>query len=401
VILPFADYPNPQGTPWVTRILIAANVAVFFLVSLPLERKRIDPELWRDPEVREALEEMAKLESARKPTTARDVLEEAKAYDLFVYLHGYKPGKPDWTDLFYCMFLHGGFLHLLGNMLFLWIYGDNVEARLGRLGYLAGYLGTGAIGTLVFAALNRTSMIPLVGASGAISGILGFYLVWFPDNRVKVLIWFYYWMDVFHVRAVWWLLFYVLILQNILPVLAGAEGGVAYWAHIGGFAAGVLGAFLVNLLFGKRPIPHPQVEFRKRVPRGELEQARYRGGPAPARDDFAQAIGSGRMQDASYFFRYRVVPGIEQAEPEPVFRLGQWLFENRYYHDSAEVFRFYVTRYPRGQDLDRANLALGLVLARSPGHREAARQYLLTAVDMARDARTAETARAELARLEA
>jgi membrane associated rhomboid family serine protease len=400
VFLPFADYPNPQGTPWITRFLIAANVAVYLLVSLPLERRPIDPDSLRDPQVLQALEEMARLHSREgKQVTPKEILREASSYDLFVFMHGYKPGKPSLEDLFYCMFLHGGLLHLFGNMLTLWIYGDNVEARLGRFGYLVAYLATGAIATLTFSFLNPSSMVPLVGASGAISGILGFYLLWFPDNRVKVLVWFYYWINVLHFRAVWFLLLYVIVLSNVLPILVGAEGGVAYWAHLGGFAAGVLGALLVNAIFGKRAVPHPEVQVWRKVDREERVREQYRSGFEPATDDFATALASGRMQDASYFFRYRVVPGKEAATAEDVFRLGQWLFENRYLADSADVFRFYVSRYPRGHDLDRANLALGVSLSRSLAHRAAARQYLLAAIDMARDESTAETARAELARL--
>ena len=86
------------------------------------------------------------------------------------------------------MFLHGGFMHLFGNMLFLWIYGDNVEKRLGMIPFVLWYLATGAAATLFHAAVFSTSDVPLVGASGAISGVLGFYFVWFPRNTVRVLL---------------------------------------------------------------------------------------------------------------------------------------------------------------------------------------------------------------------
>ena len=102
------------------------------------------------------------------------------------------------------MFLHAGFFHLAGNMLFLWIYGDNVEARLGRVTYLVGYLVTGLAGNLFHLVLAGASPMPLVGASGAISGVLGFYFVCFPENRVRMLITLFpIFMKVVRIRSRW------------------------------------------------------------------------------------------------------------------------------------------------------------------------------------------------------
>ena len=114
------------------------------------------------------------------------LLQQVSAYDLVVFAYGFRPADLNLSALVTSMFLHGGFMHLAGNMLFLWIYGDNVEHRLGRWRYLAAYLGTGTLATLSHAVLNLDSALPMVGASGAISGVLGLYFIWFPRNRVRL-----------------------------------------------------------------------------------------------------------------------------------------------------------------------------------------------------------------------
>jgi len=119
--LPIGDAPNPRGVPVVTWLLIAANVAVFLLVSVPLGTRQAD---LRDPPCASTSRSSARDGEAR--LAARD-RRQTSAYDLFTFRHGYRPAAPEPLDLLTCMFLHGGFMHLFGNMLFLWIYGDNVE----------------------------------------------------------------------------------------------------------------------------------------------------------------------------------------------------------------------------------------------------------------------------------
>jgi membrane associated rhomboid family serine protease len=169
------------------------------------------------------------------------------AYDLLVFEYGYRPSDPSIVTLFTSMFMHGGFMHLFGNMLFLWIYGDNVEHRLGATGYVVWYLGSGAAATLFHGAFASGSPIPLVGASGAISGILGFYFIWFPHNKVRVLIFLFYFIRVVMLPARWVLGFYIVV-SNILPFLVtvGEGSGVAHGAHIGGFLMGVVVALVLN-----------------------------------------------------------------------------------------------------------------------------------------------------------
>jgi rhomboid family protein len=144
---------------------------------------------------------------------------------------------PDWWTLVTSMFLHGGWLHLLGNMWFLWIFGDNVESAFGRFGFLVFYLvcGLAAAGAQIFA--DPTSTLPMVGASGAISGVMGAYIVLYPRARVSTLLFLGIFLTVLRVPA-YLMLGYWFLLQ-LLGAFVGTGEGVAFWAHVGGFAAGV------------------------------------------------------------------------------------------------------------------------------------------------------------------
>ncbi len=244
MFLPIGDEPNPRGLPLVTYLLIAANVVVFLFVALPLQSSPIDP---RDPATEPFLRYML---TRFAGVSLRDLLTVTSAYDVFTFAHGYKPGAPELGDLFASLFLHAGWLHLFGNMLFLWIYGDNVEHRLGHVRYLFVYLGTGVVATLFFALFATDPLAPLIGASGAVSGVLGAYFLWFPHNRVRLLVVLFVFVDVWRVPARLVLLFYLLV-DNLLPFLTGGGGGVAYGAHLGGFLAGLF----VAMGFNRKPPP--------------------------------------------------------------------------------------------------------------------------------------------------
>ncbi|MDQ7006330.1 MAG: rhomboid family intramembrane serine protease [Acidobacteriota bacterium] len=246
MFLPIGDSPNPKSTPWVTWTLIAVNVAVFVSVY-PLSFMGADP---LDPYT----QAYARVLAVERGVDARAAL---SAYDIFLFKHGFKPAAPRTLDLFVAMFLHGGFLHIAGNMLFLWIYGDNVEDRLGRLGYLVAYLGTGLAAGLGDGLLRPGSGIPSVGASGAISGVLGMYFLWFPRNRVRVWVFLFPLIATvmeFPARLV---LGIFIVLDNVLPMLFSGGGGtgVAYGAHLGGFAAGLAVAWGWDRLRLARPEP--------------------------------------------------------------------------------------------------------------------------------------------------
>ena len=147
------------------------------------------------------------------------------------------------------MFLHGGWLHLGGNMLYLWIFGDNVEDRLGRGRFLAFYLASGLAAALTQIYVHPTSKIPMVGASGAVAGVLGGYLLLFPRSRVLALIPIVFFFQIVELPAALFLVFWFLMqFFNGAIAITGSPymtGGVAWWAHIGGFVGGVALAFLI------------------------------------------------------------------------------------------------------------------------------------------------------------
>jgi len=155
------------------------------------------------------------------------------------------------------MFLHGGWLHLIGNMWFLWIFGDNVEDVLGHGAYLLFYLGCGGAAALAQAFIAPTSQVPMVGASGAIAGVLGAYLVWFPWARVRTLLFLGIFFTVTELPALVFLVlwFVVQFFSGTLALASAgaAVGGVAFFAHIGGFLAGAILAFLLRRSGRVRP----------------------------------------------------------------------------------------------------------------------------------------------------
>lgn len=149
------------------------------------------------------------------------------------------------------IFLHGGWAHFLGNMLYLWIFGDNVEDRLGHLGYLVFYLAGGIFAGLGHLMMNPGSIVPTIGASGAIAAVMGAYVLLYPSSRVMTLVVFFFWIEIVAVPAVVYLLFwFVLQLASgtlALTTTGPAQGGVAWWAHAGGFIFGFLVVILLRL----------------------------------------------------------------------------------------------------------------------------------------------------------
>ena len=163
---------------------------------------------------------------------------------------------PPWATIFTSMFLHGGLLHLGGNMLFLWIFGNNIEDVLGGARYLLLYLVSGVAAALTQALPDTASEIPMIGASGAIAGVLGAYLMLYPRANVHVFVWIIIFFRIINLPA-WLMLGLWFLMQLVSGLAAGAQSpGVAFWAHVGGFVTGMA---LIALL---RPrdvqLLHPQ-----------------------------------------------------------------------------------------------------------------------------------------------
>jgi membrane associated rhomboid family serine protease len=144
-------------------------------------------------------------------------------------------------SLFSSMFMHGGFLHLAGNMLYLWIFGDNVEDRLGHVKFFVFYILSGLAASLLYILTSPQSQVPMVGASGAIAGVLGAYIINFPNARILTLVFFGFFIRIARIPALFVLGFwFILQLLYALPSIGSTTGGVAWFAHVGGFLSGII-----------------------------------------------------------------------------------------------------------------------------------------------------------------
>jgi membrane associated rhomboid family serine protease len=235
-MLPIRDH-NPSGrTPYVTYALMAANIGIF-VSYWPL---------FADP----------------------------RALNMFFYDWAMVPvlvsQEGTWFTMLSSMFLHGGLMHLAGNMLFLWIFGDNMEEEMGHLGYLVFYLACGLGAGFAHYITAPYSQVPTVGASGAIAGVMGGYLLLFPKAQVDILIFIIFIIRIITIPA--WIM---LGLWFAFQLFGGAgsdanSGGVAYWAHAGGFVVGILFTLPLFLRRGGRRYwdrtqgqpPHPEAEYR-------------------------------------------------------------------------------------------------------------------------------------------
>jgi membrane associated rhomboid family serine protease len=299
------------------------------------------------------------------------------------------------------MFLHGGWMHLVGNILFLWIFGDNVEQRLGRIRYLLGYLAAGAAATLFFALFVPDSQIPLVGASGAISGVLGCYFLWFPRNQVKTFVFLFpLLMNTFYLPARLVLGFY-LVLDNLIPFLinGGRASGVAHGAHIGGFLFGLALAWGFNRWQAVQAIRKGAVADTESPARGTFAESQ------PKKDPTSIIVGelqAGRYDQAAQLYLALDTPAERLAvAPETVLAIGDHLLARQRSTQALEVFRRFVAERPASMQIDQAYLGAGQAMLRQPRGQLSARQYFLAAIDTATSAETSRTAREYLRRLDA
>jgi|Deesub1362B_J571_1020462.scaffolds.fasta_scaffold00003_333 membrane associated rhomboid family serine protease len=220
-MLPIKDINRPSRPAIVTKMLIAINIVVFVYTYL-------------------------------KPL---------RVFQQIVYEYGVKPalilqGKELYT-LFTGMFLHGDITHIFGNMLYLWIFGDNVEDRLGHTTFLVFYISSGVIASLVQVFFTPSSMVPMIGASGAVSAVLGAYLIMFPWARVLTLIfgWFIWMVEIpaYYYLGFWFLLQFLYGLIS----LRGVALYIAYWAHISGFILGIIVAIYARYKYRRRLYREP------------------------------------------------------------------------------------------------------------------------------------------------
>jgi membrane associated rhomboid family serine protease len=215
-MLPVRDDQPRFSTPYVTYFLIALNLVIFLF------------------------------EAALTPQSFKTLLFQLGMVpaNITAFLSG--EGRLGLVAVFLpaltSMFLHGSWMHVIGNMWFLWIFGDNIEDYLGHFKYLAFYLISGVAAAFAQVILNPNSRVPTVGASGAIAGILGAYLVLYP--RARVLIWFpiffFFYLPAWVMLGYWFLIQFVSGAASSVAAYSDTRGGVAFWAHVGGFLAGVV-----------------------------------------------------------------------------------------------------------------------------------------------------------------
>jgi len=154
--------------------------------------------------------------------------------------------RPAWLTIFTSIFLHGGFVHIIGNLWYFWIFGNNVEDYLGTKGFVIFYLLGGAVASLTQVAMNPISKVPIIGASGAIAAIMGAYFYLFPRSRVKTLVFIFFFITFIEVPASLFLIVWFLMQLSSAFTTFGAAAGVAFWAHVGGFVFGFLAAMIIK-----------------------------------------------------------------------------------------------------------------------------------------------------------
>ncbi len=229
-MIPIGDTPKSRRLPWVNLTLILANIIVFvYELSLtPWELQRLF------------------LDWGAVPVRLIDWLSSPSGWEA-----------P--ATIFTSMFIHGGWMHLISNMVFLWVFGDNVEDALGHLFYLFFYFVAGVGAAALQVAVSQNSMVPMVGASGAIAGVLAAYLVLYPTATVAVLMPYLWFFGAFPVPApvligFWFLLQLFSGLASLGAQAIGIDSGVAYWAHVGGFITGLLIVLAIRPRYTRRSL---------------------------------------------------------------------------------------------------------------------------------------------------
>ncbi len=244
-MIPIKDYNPTARFAVVTAVLIAMNVFVYFLVQRPgdTNQTRFSYSYAAIP---------CEVVTGR-PLSAGEISQTLRA-DEFGQSDpqacqrnggGDSGGSPFanksvYLAILYSMFLHGGLLHIGGNMLYLWVFGNNIEDRLGTFGYLAFYLAAGLAATLAHIAVQPNSTVPVVGASGAIAGVMGAYMVWFPRVQIRTVL-IVILVLIRDIPAFWLLAFWL-----VSQFFTNANAGVAWVAHVGGFVFGVLVALALR-----------------------------------------------------------------------------------------------------------------------------------------------------------
>ncbi len=370
MIFPLGD-DNPTKTqPVMTWLLIAANVAVFGMFNLQIA----------------------------------DVYLQA-----WTLRWGFDVDHPFGVQMFTSMFMHAGLWHLLGNMWVLWIVGNNVEDKLGRTRYLLLYVAGGAAAALAYTAIalvTETSpeilaklggrQPPLVGASGAIAAIMGTYLVFFPEARIRLMV---FWFWIVPVRAKWFIGLTILLdLFRSVSAQQAAVGGVATMAHVGGGFFGVIAALVLKPMvgggalgdawdvhtgFSKRQQPGSEPLRQGRAPRVERMAPEETDEVAMAgvERSISALVRDGRVREAIDVYPAYVAMAREQPLPDDVqIEIAHEFYRQWLPREAIPAYLRYLETHPRGDDAPEAKFRLGVLYARGLSRRDEAVRWLGEAV---------------------
>ena len=390
MLFPLGDDNPTRNRPYVTWLLIAVNVAVFVTFNLQM------------PD--EALGE-------------------------WTLAWGYDVADPFSRQLLTSMFMHGGIAHLLGNMWVLWIVGDNVEDKLGAGRYLLLYLLGGCAAGLAYVLVTHVAGSspeileklgrepPLVGASGAIAAVMGMYLVFFPEARIRLLLWWFFLVRIILVRAKWFIGL-TLLLDLFSSVLAGraAAGGVATMAHVGGGVFGILAALALRRSVGgggEGDAWDVHTGFAKRPGAGDRQWSDARLPPAPRMapeetDELSSSemertishlVRNGQVRQAIDVYPAYVAMAREQPLPPDVqIEIAHELYRQWLPKEAVPAYLRYLATNPDGDDTPEAKFRLGVLYARGLGRSDEAVKWLTEAAREHPDPRIAAAARDLLAK---
>jgi membrane associated rhomboid family serine protease len=364
-----------ETTPWANWAIIAANVVVFLLQRATFSEQWVAP-LSLDP---------------------RD---------------------PHLLHYFTYQFMHGDVLHLLGNMLFLYIFGNNVADRIGNVGYIAFYLAGGVAAGIghVLSSIN-----PVIGASGSVSAVTGAFLVLLPRSRVTVLFIFFI-ITAFEIPSVWLIL--LSFVKDFVIGFSGARTQVAHFAHLAG---SVFGFSVCFALLGVRLLPRDQFDlfslFQRWNRRRQYKELTRKGfdpfgfTPPPKRGEvlnpnldriqdlraqISEAIAHHKLEEAArLYLELRAIDPNQVLSRQSQLDVANQLFSQQMHPAAADAYELFLRQYPRYEQIEQIQLVLGIIYSRYTRRPDKARPHLAAAIERLNNARDLELARSELARVDA
>ncbi|MGD0389886.1 MAG: rhomboid family intramembrane serine protease [Tepidisphaeraceae bacterium] len=384
-----------RRVPWMNWGLIALNLGIFMVTSISGEHDAGGPlALYHGQAVRDLL-----------------------ALD---------PQNPALWQYFTYQFMHESWLHVLGNMLFLYIFGNNINDRMGHLGYLGFYLAGGVMAGIGYAAFDSA---PVIGASGAVAAVTGAYLVLLPRSNITLLFFFIY-IGPLEISSLWFVLFTFLqdVLGEVRPELLGgpASESVAHMAHITGT---LFGALLCLVLLGLRLLPHDQYDMlsmlarwnRRRQYRSMVSQGYNPFGYVPPqpvdvrpqeldprtlrmlemRAEISEAIAHHNLPHAAYLFlELKKLDPTQILSRQAQLDVANQLASQQFFEQAADAYEQFLTHYPNFEQIEQVELMLGVIYARYLRRYDRARQLLLRALARLHTEREIQWARSELERIE-